>query len=308
MTADAALPARTDGPTRGIDHIVQVVSDLEEAAARYRALGFTTTPPARHPFGTGNILVQFANRSFLELLTVVDPAAIEEPGPGRFSFAAFNRDALAAHGEGGAMVVVRSRDASADRAAFASAGLPVFEPFGFERTATGPDGIARKVAFSLTFTADPAAPDVGIFACQSHYPENFWKPDFQRHDNGAHGIAGIVISTPRPDASAAVWAAVTGAVPRPVAGGLSFDTADGDVTLLTPESIRERWGISIPADRSVRPHIIAMRIAMPEFHHTSAGIWFEKIEHGNAGAVRIVPPGRAHGLMLIIETMGSRVL
>lgn len=305
MAADAAPP---DGATRGIDHIVQVVNDLEEAAARYRALGFTTTPAARHPFGTGNILVQFGNRSFIELLTVVDPAAIEEAGPGRFSFAAFNRDALSTHGEGGAMVVVRSRDAPADRAAFAAAGLPVFEPFGFERTATGPDGVARKVAFSLTFTADPAAPDVGIFACQSHYPENFWKPDFQRHDNGAHGIAGIVISTPRPDASADLWAAVTGALPRPVDGGLSFDTPDGDVTLLTPASIEARWGISVPPDRSVRSHIIAMRVAMPEFHHTSAGIWFENIEHGNAEATRIVPPGRAHGLMLIIETMGSRIL
>lgn len=34
---------------RGIDHLVLCVRDLEAARRRYADLGFTTTPPARHP-------------------------------------------------------------------------------------------------------------------------------------------------------------------------------------------------------------------------------------------------------------------
>ena len=43
---------------RAIDHLVLCVRDLEAARAIYRRLGFTLTPPARHPWGTGNSLVQ----------------------------------------------------------------------------------------------------------------------------------------------------------------------------------------------------------------------------------------------------------
>ena len=49
----------------GIDHLVLCVRDLERARDLYRRLGFTLTPPARHPFGTGNSLVQFEERGFL---------------------------------------------------------------------------------------------------------------------------------------------------------------------------------------------------------------------------------------------------
>ena len=78
---------------RGIDHLVLAGRDLEAMRTHYAGLGFTLTPPARHPFGTANSLVQF-DRCFLELLTVADPTAIPEPTAGRFSFAAFNRDFL----------------------------------------------------------------------------------------------------------------------------------------------------------------------------------------------------------------------
>ena len=55
---------------RGIDHLVLDVRDLDSARETYSRFGFTTTPRAIHPFGTGNSLVQLQN-NFLELLTVV---------------------------------------------------------------------------------------------------------------------------------------------------------------------------------------------------------------------------------------------
>src|ERR1700687_4838382 len=136
---------------RGIDHLVIAVRDLDVAGATYRRLGFTLTPEARHPFGTKNSLVQL-DGAFLELVAIADPALIPEPTR-RFSFAAFNRDFLARH-EGLSMLVLKSRDANLDHAAFATRGLPAFEPIRFERTARAPDGSERRGAFTMTFTLD----------------------------------------------------------------------------------------------------------------------------------------------------------
>jgi hypothetical protein len=75
----------------GIDHLVLVNHDLEALAAAYRSFGFTVTPRGQHPMGTGNALVQL-HGSYLELLAVTVPQDVPEHRPGRFSFAAFNRD------------------------------------------------------------------------------------------------------------------------------------------------------------------------------------------------------------------------
>jgi hypothetical protein len=45
--------------TPGIDHPLVLVRDIEAAAARYRTLGFDTTPTGRHPWGTSTSLIMF---------------------------------------------------------------------------------------------------------------------------------------------------------------------------------------------------------------------------------------------------------
>ena len=55
----------------------------------------------------------------------------------------------------------------------------------FEREAKRPDGHAIKVAFSLAFATIAARAGIHFATCQQHYPENFWNPAFQQHENGA---------------------------------------------------------------------------------------------------------------------------
>ena len=45
----------------GIDHLVIAVPDLATAQRQYEALGFTVVPGGRHPVGTHNALVAFAD-------------------------------------------------------------------------------------------------------------------------------------------------------------------------------------------------------------------------------------------------------
>jgi hypothetical protein len=53
---------------KGIDHLVIVVNDLGRAADDYAALGFTVVPGGQHPVGTHNVLISFADGSYIEII------------------------------------------------------------------------------------------------------------------------------------------------------------------------------------------------------------------------------------------------
>jgi catechol 2,3-dioxygenase-like lactoylglutathione lyase family enzyme len=220
-------------PGRGLDHLVLGVRDLDAAASLCETLGFTVGARNRHPWGTHNRIVQFPG-SFLELITVGEPSLIVEHGPRRFSFGAFVRDALA-RGEGLSMLVLESADATADNAAFRQAGIGDFEPFFFERQGARPDGSTVRVAFTLCFAADPAAPDVAFFLCQQHEPQNFWNPAFQLHLNGASALRAVTMTAEEPAAHAGFLAAFSG-VPLEIAGaGLVAHLPRGRIDLVRGE-------------------------------------------------------------------------
>ncbi|MCW5773112.1 MAG: VOC family protein, partial [Rhodospirillaceae bacterium] len=194
--------------TRGIDHLVLAVRDLDRAGAFYEALGFTVTPRALHPWGTANRLVQLRG-CFLELLAVAEPGKIAAAPPGEFGFGAYNRDFLARR-EGLSMLVFQSGDAARDRADFAAAGLATYPPFHFGRDATLPDGSTVRVAFTLAFVTDPRLPEAVFFACQQHAPRHFWKLAYQTHPNGARTVAELFMVAPEPPALADLFAGMQG--------------------------------------------------------------------------------------------------
>jgi catechol 2,3-dioxygenase-like lactoylglutathione lyase family enzyme len=230
---------------RGIDHLVLAVADLEAARQRYGELGFTLTPPARHPFGTANSLVQL-DGAFLELLSIAEPAAIPPHEPDRFSFAAFNRDYLDA-GDGFSMLVLDSRDARADRQAFRQAGLVTYEPFDFSRTAELPSGEEAKVGFSLAFTTHPDIDSAAFFTCQQHAPEHFWRPEYQSHENTAHMVLEVCLVADRPLQFAEFLQAFAGSDEVTASdSAVEVATARGHLIVLTGDAFAERYGTPAP--------------------------------------------------------------
>ena len=194
---------------RDIDHVVIAVKDLAAAKASWEALGFTTTPRAVHPFGTANSLIQLGG-NFVELVEIDDPAKIEDSSGSFFGFAAHNRDFLATRSEGLSMLVLTSEDRDADQAAWKSLGLRTYDPFNFERMAQPPDGSEKRVAFRLAFTGDGSVDGLGFFVCQQETPESFWKPDYQRHENGAKRLHSVTLTTPDRNSTARFLAKFSG--------------------------------------------------------------------------------------------------
>ena len=182
---------------RALDHIVWPARDLEGLAETFRRLGFTVGSRNRHPWGTENHIVQF-DGTFLELLGFAgDYRSVPESDPS-FPFAGFCESYLRQAESGVAMVVLRSDDAAADADRLRREGLGLGRMLPFSRNAQAPDGTDRTVAFTIAFADLPGLPNLGVFLCEQHRPENFWNADAQVHANGAGGIIGLTVRAADP--------------------------------------------------------------------------------------------------------------
>jgi catechol 2,3-dioxygenase-like lactoylglutathione lyase family enzyme len=279
---------------RGIDHLVIAVRDFDAARAAYQHLGFTLTPEARHPFGTKNSLAQLQG-NFLELVAVADPTQILEPTASFFSFAAFNRDFLEKQ-EGLSMLALKSRDPNLDMAAFASRGLPVYDPVRFERIARGPDGSERAVAFTMTFTGDPRIKDAAFFTCTHHYPENFWRREFQSHANGTLRIDAVTIIARDPTDFHEYFTYFTGEHDmRSTSLGVEIDTGDGSVDILSPVGFHGFFGNAAAIEADPKPRLVACRMAVGDLGATEGLLRRNQVPHARHADQLVVPASAACG-------------
>ena len=243
--------------SRGLDHLVHVVRDLDAAGKLYERLGFTVGARNRHPWGTHNRIVQLPG-FFVELLTVGEGERIEPPAPGAISFGAFTRDFLA-RGEGLAMLVLEGKNAAGDVDAFRGAGIGDFAPFHFEREGRTPEGRSVKLGFSLAFARDALAPDTCFFTCQQHYPENFWNPAFQAHANGASAIGAIVLVAENPSDHHIFLSAFSGVRDlHSTSAGVTVETPRGAIQAMDPAAFRLQFGVESP-DVSAGARLAAAR-------------------------------------------------
>jgi catechol 2,3-dioxygenase-like lactoylglutathione lyase family enzyme len=248
--------------TRGIDHIVHAVRDLDAAAALYRGLGFTVGARNRHPreWGTQNHIIQLPD-TFIELLSIADESGIAPQAPKHFSFGALNRDFLK-RGEGLSMLVLKGQGA-ADAKDFRVKGIGDFDIYEFDREGKRPDGTPLTVSFALAFASDPQSPDTGFFTCQHrHPPGNFWNPEFQKHANGATSVAGVVLVAIDPERHRRFMQNFTGGEAARDTDGFTFTTPCGAIEMTTPAAFTHRFGVAAPeVSRGARLAAIRFTVA-----------------------------------------------
>lgn len=254
---------------RGIDHLVLCAHDLDAARRFYERLGFTTTPRAVHPFGTGNSLVQLQG-NFIELLGVVEPENIRPAEPGHLSFGAFNQAFLEA-GEGMSMLAFATDDARRDQAEFSARGLTTYPVFDFSRRAALPGGGTATVAFSLAYVTDARMPAAAFFTCQQHAPEYFWKPEYQRHANGAVAIDEVIMAADAPAALGDLFAGLQG--PENVDASddrLVVKTAHARITVLGPGPLAARYPALGPEAAGGAPRFVGYRVSVDDIGRAEA--------------------------------------
>jgi hypothetical protein len=272
---------------------VHAVHDLDAAGEAYAGLGFTVGARNRHPWGTHNAIVQFPG-VFIELLALGEMDRIPPPRPRSLSFGAFTQRFLE-RGEGLSMLVLEGEGA-ADAEAFRAAGIGDFDVFNFERDGKRPDGAAVKVAFSLAFAQDKAAPDTGFFTCQQLCPENFWNPAFQQHANGVTGVVGVVFVAENPSDHHIFLKAFAGVSDlKSTSSGITIETPRGEIQAMDPAAFRLHFAVE-PPDVSRGMRLAAIRFAVRDI-----GVARGKL---GAGAIErmdklIIAPQAAHGATLV---------
>ncbi|MBC7284766.1 VOC family protein [Hoeflea sp.] len=184
---------------RPLDHLVLPVEDLETTRARHMSLGFTIAAEARHPFGTENACVFFADGSYLEPLAIAQREECEAAARAGNVFVARDQAYRFRRGDTGfSAAVVGSKDAARDHARFVELGMSGGEMLEFSRPMKLPDGSEVTPSFKLAFAADLRSPDFYAFAVERINVPLSDRSALTTHENGVTGIAEIILSEPNP--------------------------------------------------------------------------------------------------------------
>jgi catechol 2,3-dioxygenase-like lactoylglutathione lyase family enzyme len=172
----------------GIDHIVIAVPDLALASRSYEDLGFTVVPGGRHPVGTHNALIAFADGSYIELI------AFYEANDGHKWWEPLRR--------GGGLVdfCMRTDDLPGDTAALRRVGVEFDDPAPLSRVR--PDGYQLGWVLSI-----PRAGHRGVapFLIQDETPREERVPRQTGHRNGVTGIGTVTVAVADLDAIRSWW-------------------------------------------------------------------------------------------------------
>lgn len=175
----------------GIDHPLIAVRDLDEAVARFRALGFTFAPQSRHPWGTSTCIA-IMDRSLIELVSIYDESLLDSYTAGEFGFGRFVHDHLQER-EGIALTALNSDAAEADAAAVIRRGIKCQGTIAFGRDVKHPDGTPDRTSTTLKILASSNMPRLSNFICQQHRPDLIYVPQWSSHRNGAMSYSQLTI-------------------------------------------------------------------------------------------------------------------
>lgn len=279
---------------RPLDHLVLPVTDLATARSRLSRLGFTVAADARHPFGTENACVYFADRTYLEPLSVGNVADYEASARDGNQFTARDRGFRFRNGdEGFSGIAFGSSDADADQATFVSAGLSSGGQLRFSRIMKLPDGSEIEPRFTLSFASDLRSPDFYGFTCERANLPPVDRSALERHANGVTGIARVVVSEQQPNAFSEYLSAVTcGVSSAPANGRLELPVANSLIEILDPATLQAEFGVPRSSERGLRGEAVVFKVAdLATAERLLAG---NGVNHMRSGDMVLVPrePGQ----------------
>ena len=194
----------------GIDHIVIAVPSLERAIESYRSLGFSVVEGGRHPYGSYNALIGFADGSYIEVLSFYEDspahpwwALLRERGGGLVDFC------------------MASSSIRSDLEALRTQGVDCGDLT--EGARARPDGYQVRW---LNNKVGGEWQGLIPFLIQDVTPRNERLPALRAHANGVTGIHSIALATNDAARCADVMAAVldveSQAISAPIAGASGF--------------------------------------------------------------------------------------
>ncbi|MDQ2927532.1 MAG: VOC family protein [Pseudomonadota bacterium] len=275
----------------GLDHVVVMVRDLDAAADRWRALGFTLSPRGTHSahLGTGNYTIMFGT-DYVELLGVLADTPLNMP----------SREFLRRRGEGIERAAFTTRDAAEGVAALRARDIEATGPIEFSRPVDLPNGGHGEAAFSVFhWPVEKRPADMRIFACQHRTRHTVWITELQSHANTTTGIVRLEIVTPKPAEAAAQLAELIEGEVQPINDGVSVPTAPGrgEFVFMTADAFSARHpslhGAKLPDEG-----VAALVCRVADLDAAARGVGPDGTRTANAVTVAA---DRANGVTLVFE-------
>jgi Glyoxalase-like domain len=168
-----------------LDHaVINVLFDMDRAAALMSGLGFALTPRGYHSLGSINHLMMF-EQDYVELIGL--PSGTDK----------IRKDLLESpRGLNG--LVFKATDIDACRRTLRDDGLAMLEPQGFSRPVII-DGVEHLARFRTVRTAPDLFEAGRVYYCQHDTPELVWHRPWMSHGNGVRGLKELVIVTSNAD-------------------------------------------------------------------------------------------------------------
>lgn len=213
----------------GIDHVVIVVRDLDAARDTFRRMGFTVTPRGVHTLGSQNHCVMFGE-DYLELLWSPEGA----PHPSRQYYTEFARA-----GEGLAAIAFGTDSAKGAYTEMLWAGFAPSDAVEFSRPVAVPGG-TRAARFRVSMASLEHTPGGRAFVCEHLTRELVWRPEYQRHPNGATEIAAVAIIAEDAAAAARPYERLLATPAEPIAEGLVVRTGRASIAFATGARLAAR--------------------------------------------------------------------
>jgi catechol 2,3-dioxygenase-like lactoylglutathione lyase family enzyme len=244
----------------GLDHVVILVRDLDDADARMARLGFRPTPRGVHSahIGTANATVMLENGTYLETLTVLKPTPENA-----------DRRAVLAEREGLFGLALKTDDAHGAADAFEAAQIGAGGALAFVRPVAFPSA-TQDACFTVARIRAEATPGASLFVCQHHTPEIVWREDYLEQPNGATGLTEVVGIADDLVAIEDAYGAIFDERVRPAADRVTIAAGDAQITFLSPGAFVERFGAVGEPLSSPKPRLAGLRVRVRDLDKAKA--------------------------------------
>lgn len=289
---------------RSIDHLVLPTADLDVARARLDALGFTVAPDGLHPFGTQNACIYFADDTFLEMLAIADPTAVERACEAGNVFVARDHAFRARRGDDGfSAVVMASTDADADHAEFVAAGVSAGHRLDFSRGYVDAQGVARTVSFRLAFAAPADLSDTYFFTCERVDAPAGGRGALAVHVNAVIGVSRVIAVAAAPRSFESFFSTLANRHPQTGNGELVVQAGNAEISVLSPNAMASRF-LTAPSKTSGFD-LSGIIFASANLDQTAGALDAAGILYQSVGAMIVVPPAPGQGAFFAFEESAS---
>jgi len=268
---------------RAIDHFIFPVASLEAIKVPMQRLGFSLAPKAEHPFGTANICLFFKDNVYIEFLALNDRQTYERALQEDYPFIRDVDGWRRRNGdEGFSGLAFASHDGHADQKCFEKLGISGHKMGEFSREFSLPDGSTDIASFRTVHTFLPALPEIICFTCQRVKVPQIDRSQLESHDNGVQGVKKIIIVAPQPLILRESLTKLLGKPPSlAVPDALGFTLPNVELIALTPDGVRESYGIDIEA---TTPRLVGLILAVSSLenlaqHFDGNDITYQKHEN-----------------------------